>query len=137
MKIAKAAIISIALLLGLGIVGVVFAENPHNAGTNPDPTGQPSQTCGDCATAPTGPGNAPNAPGSAFNEPSLTNPDGGVAGQVYAGNNPNAPGFVNGNANLDKAVSQYDVACFQVSQQSQGKKTPEIDPNTGLPCPDC
>ena len=59
-----------------------------------------------------GPGNAPNAPGSAFNE------NGGIAGGVYAGNNPFAPGFVNGKAN-DHAVAQYDVGCYQVSQQSK------------------
>ena len=52
-----------------------------------------------------------NAPGSAFNEPSATNPDGGTAGQVYAGNGQTTQTPANGHA-----VSQYDVACFQVSQ---------------------
>jgi hypothetical protein len=42
------------------------------------------------------------APGSAFN------PD-GKAGTVYAGEQPQ-------NSNNPKSVSQYDVACFQVSQ---------------------
>ncbi len=37
--------------------------------------------------------------------------NGGIAGGVYAGNG--APSL---NGNTDKAISQYDVACFQVSQ---------------------
>lgn len=119
MKIAKAATISIILLLGLGIIGTVSAANPH---TTDNPTGQPNQTCGDCL-APNGPGNAPSAPGSAFNE------NGGVAGGVYAGNNQNAPGFANGKAN-GNAVSQYDVGCYQVSQQSYGHTT--LEPT--VPC---
>jgi hypothetical protein len=77
---------------------------------NPSGTGQPSQTCLS-STAPNEPGNAANAPGSAFNEPSATNPNGGTAGQVYAGNGRNTQTPANGHA-----VSQYDVACFQVSQ---------------------
>jgi len=48
------------------------------------------------------PGNAMNAPGSAFN------PD-GVAGTHYAGEQPQ-------NSKNPMSVSQYDVACFQVSQ---------------------
>jgi hypothetical protein len=68
-------------------------------------TGQPSQTCLS-STAPSEPGHAASAPGSAFNE---TGP--GTAGTVYAGNGVSAT--TAGSAN---AVSQYDVACFQVSQ---------------------
>ena len=73
------------------------------AAANPSPTGtgQPSQSCGS-ANAMTTPGNATNAPGSAFN-PS------GQAGSVYAGQQPQ-------NSNNPSSVSQYDVACFQVSQ---------------------
>ncbi len=69
---------------------------------NPPGSGQPSQTCLS-STAPTEPGNAASAPGSAFNE------DNGVAGSVYAGNQPQS-------SNNPKSVSQYDVACYQVSQ---------------------
>ena len=61
--------------------------------------GQPNQSCEDQTTRP---GNAQSAPGSAFN------PD-GVAGTVYAGEQPQ-------NSNNPSSVSQYDVACFQVSQ---------------------
>jgi hypothetical protein len=76
---------------------------------SPGTGGQPSQSCLS-STAPLEPGKAASAPGSAFNEPSDTNP-GGVAGQMHAGNGHNTLTPANG-----AAVSQYDVACFQVSQ---------------------
>jgi len=60
--------------------------------------GQPNQSC---QAQPSTPGNAATAPGSAFN----TN---GVAGTVYAGTQPQ-------NSTNPNSVSQYDVACFQVS----------------------
>ena len=72
------------------------------AAGNPSGTGQPSQTCLS-STAPSEPGQAGSAPGSAFNE------NGGTAGSVYAGSQPQ-------NSNNPNSVSQYDVACFQVSQ---------------------
>jgi hypothetical protein len=75
------------------------------AASNPNGTGQPSQTCLS-STAPSEPGNSANAPGSAFNE---TGP--GTAGVVYAGNGVSAT-----TAGSPNAVSQYDVACYQVSQ---------------------
>ena len=62
-------------------------------------TGQPNQSC---QAEPSTPGNSATAPGSAFN------PD-GHAGTVYAGQQPQ-------NSNNPNSVSQYDVACFQVSQ---------------------
>ena len=77
---------------------------PATAASNPSGTGQPSQTCLSM-TAPNEPGHAASAPGSAFNE------NGGTAGAVYAGNGVSAM-----HANSGNAVSQYDVACFQVSQ---------------------
>ena len=55
--------------------------------------------------APSEPGNAANARGSAFNE------NGGIAGGVHTGNGQTLSTPAN-----DHAVSQYDVACFQVSQ---------------------
>lgn len=66
--------------------------------------GQPGQACLS-STTPTEPGQAATAPGSAFNE---TGP--GTAGTVYAGNGVSAT-----TAGSPNAVSQYDVACFQVS----------------------
>lgn len=74
------------------------------AAANPSGTGQPSQTCLS-STALFEPGNAASAPGSAFNE------NGGIAGSVYAGNGVSAT-----KAGSSHAVSQYDVACFQVSR---------------------
>jgi hypothetical protein len=94
-------------LIGLGavtaalILPVGIAATPALA-ANPTGTGQPSQSCGS-ATARNTPGNANSAPGSAFN------PD-GRAGTVYAGQQPQ-------NSRNDLSVSQYDVACFQVSQR--------------------
>jgi hypothetical protein len=87
---------AIVAMLLLGIVGIAAAADPHSGGT-----GQPNQSCQNPATSTT-PGNATNAPGSAFN-PS------GVAGGVYAGTQSQ-------NSNNPNSVSQYDVACFQVSQ---------------------
>src|SRR6266576_1111224 len=89
------------------LVATVFAlaAAPAFGAGNPSGTGQPSQTCLS-STAPSEPGNAASAPGSAFNE---TTP--GTAGTVYAGNGVSAT-----TANSGNAVSQYDVACYQVSQ---------------------
>jgi hypothetical protein len=86
------------------LAATVFALGaaPALGAGNPSGTGQPSQTCGS-STAPSSPGNAASARGSAFNE------DGGIAGSMYAGSQPQ-------NSNNPKSVSQYDVACFQVSQ---------------------
>jgi hypothetical protein len=60
---------------------------------------QPNQSC---QAQPMTPGNASSAPGSAFNTS-------GVAGTHYAGQQPQ-------NSRNPKSVSQYDVACFQVSR---------------------
>jgi hypothetical protein len=83
----------IAFVSSFGITGIAYGAS---SGT----PGQPNQSCGS-ATAPNTPGNSVNAPGSAFN-PS------GVAGSVYAGQQPQ-------NSVNPHSVSQYDVACFQVS----------------------
>ena len=91
----------------IGLANIVLATGAGTAvgARNPSGTGQPSQTCLS-ATAPSEPGQAAGARGSAFNE---TGP--GVAGTVYAGNGISAT-----TAGSSHAVSQYDVACFQVSQ---------------------
>jgi hypothetical protein len=93
--------VSVAALLLIG-AGSAAASNPNT-------TGQPSQSCLS-STAPNEPGHAASAPGSAFNEPTATSP-GGKAGMMYAGNGQTTSTPANG-----AAVSQYDVACFQVSQ---------------------
>lgn len=89
-----------ATLLATGalVLGVAGAAD---AAPNPSGSGQPSQTCGS-DTATMTPGNSVSAPGSAFN------PD-GQSGSVYAGEQPQ-------NSGNPASVSQYDVACFQVSQ---------------------
>jgi hypothetical protein len=94
----------LAALLGL-VVALLVAATSSLAASNPSGTGQPSQTCLS-STAPSEPGQAAGAPGSAFNE---TGP--GMAGTVYAGNGVSAT-----TAGSTHAVSQYDVACYQVSQ---------------------
>ena len=85
----KLVVIAVVLLVGLvlvlGMVGPVHA-------------GQPNQSC---QAQTSSPGSASSAPGSAFNS-------NGTAGTVYAGQQPQ-------NSQNPNSVSQYDVACFQVS----------------------
>ena len=90
---------TISVCLLLPAAGMALAADPHTSA----PTGQPNQMCLS-STAPTEPGSAGSAIGSAFNE------NGGIAGGVYAGNG------LNNNIN-SHTVAQYDVACFQVSNQ--------------------
>jgi hypothetical protein len=69
------------------------------AASNPSGTGPPSQSCQNITAAGgTEPGNAASSPGSPFNEPSATSA-GGTGGLHYS------------------QSSQYDVACYQVSQR--------------------
>lgn len=90
--IVKTSLILVLVALILVIpLSTAFAANLSVAG-------QPNQSCQD---QPMTPGNAASAPGSAFNTQ-------GVAGTVYAGTQPQ-------NSNNPMSVSQYDVACFQVS----------------------
>jgi hypothetical protein len=85
---------SLALMATLGFSAGGMA-NAASTGTQ----GQPSQECDE---QPMTPGNSAGAPGSPFNED-------GVSGTKYAGEQPQ-------NSKNPKSVSQYDVACFQVSQ---------------------
>lgn len=88
--VAGAASLALALTLLTG--GAVFAANPPG-------TGQPGQSCQDIeAAGGSVPGHSAMSPGSPFNEPGINSVNGGTGGQHYA------------------AGSQYDVACFQVSQ---------------------
>jgi len=81
-----------------GLLAIAGSGAAHAASTGGP--GQPNQSCQ--APGNTTPGNASSAPGSAFNTS-------GVAGGVYAGQQPQ-------NSVNPNSVSQYDVACFQVSQ---------------------
>lgn len=85
-------LVLLALLLLVPVTTALAAPNPSG-------TGQPNA---DCANFSSTPGNSASSPGSAFAE-------GGVAGTKYAGEQPQ-------NSVNPKAVSQYDIACLQVSQ---------------------
>ena len=82
------------------VVMLLFSAGGIAVAAIPGTTGQPNQSCEE---QPMTPGNAATATGSAFN------PD-GTAGTHYAGEQPQ-------NSNNPASVSQYDVACFQVSQR--------------------
>jgi hypothetical protein len=84
----------VVVVFCLALAAPTFAASPGTGG-------QPNQSCGS-ANASSTPGSSTNAPGSAFNP-------NGVAGTVYAGQQPQ-------NSKNSQSVSQYDVACFQVSQ---------------------
>lgn len=88
----------LALVMGTSAALLVAAGSAAFADTTSGTPGQPNQSCQSQSTTP---GNAASAPGSAFN-PS------GIAGTVYAGQQPQ-------NSTNPKSVAQYDVACFQVS----------------------
>jgi hypothetical protein len=88
----KLILMGVVLVLGLMLV---------LASVSVAAAGQPNQSCED---QPLRPGNSINAPGSAFN------PD-GISGTHYAGEQPQ-------NSNNPHSVSQYDVACFEVSTHS-------------------
>ena len=87
-RATAAASVAIALLAGT----VLAAGNPSPTGT-----GQPSQSCGSATAADAPPG---------FDTAGFAN-----AENVYAGS-----GASTDHAKSANAVSQYDVACYQVSQ---------------------
>ncbi len=78
--------IALGLSVAVGTGGAVLAN------------GQPNQSC---QQQPSSPGNAKDASGSPFNP-------NGTSGTKYAGQQPQ-------NSNNPKSVSQYDVACANVS----------------------
>jgi len=80
----------IVAFFALGLASPALADNP------PGPPGPPSQSCQ--ALEPNTPGNSAASPGSPFNEPGINSANGGIGGQNYS------------------EKSQYDVACFQLSQ---------------------
>jgi hypothetical protein len=89
------------MLVSLAVVAsAAVAAGPALPAANPSGTGQPTQSC---QAEPTGP-------------PGITSTTNGFATRavvVYAGS-PGTKSLANGDAH---AVSQYDVACFQVSQR--------------------
>ncbi len=121
----KMATICIALVIAFGAVGLVIATPSPNG---PGQPGAPGTTCG--GTTPSGivisdtPGNSAMSPGSPFNPA-------GTSGPNYAGsiNNPTYPADLGGKGvgNPDHAISQYDIACFQVTQNSKGQTNDCLD----------
>lgn len=79
-------------------------SQPSTTLNGPTTTGQPGQDCEDLVASGEGstPGQSSSAPGSAFNPA-------GVAGSVYAGEQPQ-------NSRNTASVSQYDVACANQPQ---------------------
>jgi len=96
------------LLATMAITGFLVAI-PSAAFADPSPNGPgqpgaPNTTCGS-PNATSTPGDSANNNGSPFGP-------NGQSGTVYAGN----PGTASSqNANSPNAVSQYDIACFQVT----------------------
>lgn len=89
-----------------GAAGALFVLVPVTAWAADPTTGQPGAPTNVCGTDnPVTPGGSAAAPGSPFNPA-------GQAGVVYAGN----PGTASlAHSNSSAAVSQYDVACVQLS----------------------
>ncbi len=98
MKLFNHRMVKAALMLSLIALILVV---PIGAAYAAAPTVTAAQPNKDCAVAGVTPGHAASASGSAFN-PS------GKAGTVYAGQQPQ-------NSKNPMSVSQYDVACYQVS----------------------
>ncbi len=93
-------------LLALACAATLMIAAPVSALAASPTTGQPGAPNNTCGPAnPATPGGSATAPGSPFNA-------NGQAGVVYAGN-PNTASSAN--ANSTAAVSQYDVACVQLS----------------------
>ena len=86
--------------------GALIAVAPVSAWAATPTTGQPGAPANTCGPDnPATPGGSASAPGSPFNES-------GRAGAVYAGN-PGTQSLLHSNSSA--AVSQYDVACVQLS----------------------
>ena len=78
---------------------IVAGGAPAIAAGNPSGTGLPRQSCQDVEAAGGAvSGDSSSSPGSPLNEPGINSASGGIGGQHY------------------NETSQYDVACYQVSQ---------------------
>lgn len=95
-------ILCVAALTLAALAGTSGAAMATVSPTTGQP-GAPANTCGDLN--PVTPGASATAPGSPFNGD-------GQAGVVYAGN-PDTASLAHANSTV--AVSQYDVACVQLS----------------------
>lgn len=93
-----------AAIAGVGPIALIATAGALQNPTTGQPGAPAGVTCGNGSAMST-PGATSGARGSAFNP-------NGVAGTVYAGNDGTAS---LANANSTAAVSEYDVACLQVS----------------------
>jgi hypothetical protein len=94
----KLSLLFVALFgaISLGVSATAYAA------PNPSGTGRPNQDCVEIEEqGGKAPGRSSSSPGSIFNEPGVNSVNGGKGNQAYE-----AAG----------APSQYDVACYQVSQ---------------------
>ena len=98
----------VVLTGGFAAVGVLLPAGIAGAVQTPA-TGQPGAssgvTCFSGQSTASAPGNSMSAPGAVFNPA-------GESGENYAGNN-GTKSFANSNSSA--AVSQYDIACLQVT----------------------
>lgn len=97
----RTSICGVIVAIGLSVVGASGAL----ADTGPNGPGQPGAPNTTCSTFTTTPGGSAGSSGSPFG-PS------GQSGNVYAGN----PGTASlAHAQSSAALSQYDIACFQLT----------------------
>jgi hypothetical protein len=89
----------VAAIIAVFAVAVLAPAASAGSG-NPAGTGPPSRSCQtiELEEEGTAPGHASSSPGSPFNEPEINSEKGGTGGQHYS------------------EKSQYDVACYHVSQ---------------------
>lgn len=90
----------IVLMIGLFAFGMVSLASANPSPNGPGQPGAPGTTCGS-------PGATNSPPGQ------LTDAFLNIAGVNYAGS-PGTPSLAN--ANSPHAISQYDIACYQVTQ---------------------
>jgi|SRR5579859_3632202 len=101
MKLFRNTAVAAAVIAAFALAGATSALAMENR-----TTGQPGAPNNTCGTAnPVTPGSSAGSPGSPFN-------GSGQAGVVYAGN-PNTASLAHSNSTA--TVSQYDVACVQLS----------------------
>jgi hypothetical protein len=99
------------LIAGGFLVGSLVVAAPTSAFAMGNPnTGQPNQSCQTVLlNGGHTPGNTSSSPGSPFDEAGFgSQPNGGTGGNAYTAGNAHSP-------NTTNAVSQYDVACVNVS----------------------
>jgi len=95
-------VIARALAISVPVAAVLLGSTGVAAAANPSGTGQPDASCQDFQVTPTSPLLV-----NGFNTAGF-----GRAGAVYAGSDGTASAT---HARSTSAVSQYDVACYQLS----------------------